>query len=84
MERIRTTEVASHLGEVVRLQGWLHQFRELGKVNFLILRDGWGTFQAFVEDPATLAALREVGVESIIEVHGRVVADGEIAIGDES
>ncbi len=83
MERIRTTEAASHLGEAVRLQGWLHQFRELGKVNFLILRDGWGTFQAFVDDPATLAALRAVGVESIIEVHGRVTAESQAPGGVE-
>ena len=83
MERIRTTEAASHLGEAVRLQGWLHQFRELGKVNFLILRDGWGTFQAFVDDPATLAALRAVGVESIIEVYGRVTAESQAPGGVE-
>ena len=69
--------------QTVRLQGWLHQFRELGKVNFLILRDGWGTFQAFVDDPATLAELRAVGVESIIEVHGRVVAEPQAPGGVE-
>ena len=50
MERVRTIEAARHVGQRVRLQGWLHQFRELGKVNFLIIRDGWGTFQAIVDD----------------------------------
>ena len=60
MERVRTTEAAAHVGRQVRLQGWLHQFRELGKINFLIIRDGWGTFQAIVDDPAALAALRAV------------------------
>ena len=29
MERVRTTEAAEHIGQAVRLQGWLHQFREL-------------------------------------------------------
>lgn len=83
MERVRTTEAGARVGQTIRLQGWLHQFRELGKVNFLIVRDGWGTFQAFVDDPATLAALRGVGVESIIAVEGRVVAEPQAPGGVE-
>src|SRR6266508_7003341 len=72
MNRIKTTELAAHTGEHVLLRGWLHQFRELGKINFLIVRDGWGTAQAVVEDPAALEALRAVQVESVIEVRGVV------------
>ncbi|MDP9374122.1 MAG: aspartate--tRNA(Asn) ligase, partial [Chloroflexota bacterium] len=82
-ERVRTTEAAVHLGRQVRLQGWLHQFRELGKVNFLIVRDGWGLFQAVVEDPATLETLRAAGVESVIEVRGRVEAEPQAPGGVE-
>ena len=83
MERIRTTEAAGYVGQEVRLQGWLHQFRALGKVNFLIVRDGWGTFQAFVDDEATLATMHGVGVESIIEVRGRVIAEPQAPGGVE-
>ncbi len=82
-ERVRTTEAAVHLGRQVRLQGWLHQFRELGKVNFLIVRDGWGLFQAVVDDPATLETLRAAGVESVIEVRGRVEAEPQAPGGVE-
>lgn len=74
MERIRTTELAEYVGQTVRLHGWLHQFRELGKVNFLILRDGWGTAQAVVDAPASLEMLRAVQVESVIEIAGVVAA----------
>lgn len=74
MERTRTTELASKIGQPVLLKGWLHQFRELGKVNFLIVRDGWGTAQAYVELPETLETLRSVQVESVIEVRGIAVA----------
>ncbi len=70
MERIRTTELREQIGERVRLQGWLHQFRELGQVNFLIVRDGWGTAQAVVDAPEALATLRAVQVESVIDVTG--------------
>jgi len=83
VERIRTIEAAGFVGQEVRLQGWLHQFRALGKVNFLIVRDGWGTFQAFVDDEVTLATLHGVGVESIIEVRGRVVAEPQAPGGME-
>mgnify|MGYP001029682704 FL=1 len=83
MQRFRTTEAAQHVGEQIVLQGWLHQFRELGKVNFLIVRDGWGTFQAFVDDPETLEVLRSMQVESVIEVTGRVVAEPQAPGGAE-
>ncbi len=83
MERTRTTAAAQHLGETVRLQGWLHQFRELGKVNFLVIRDGWGTFQALIDQPAAIATLHATGVESIIEVTGRVVAEPQAPGGAE-
>lgn len=83
MERIRTSEAAGFVGREVRLQGWLHQFRALGKVNFLIVRDGWSTFQALVDDETTLATLHGVGVESIIEVRGRIVAEPQAPGGAE-
>ena len=78
MERVRTTEAGRHVGEEVLLRGWLHQFRQLGKVNFLIVRDGWGTFQALVDDPATLADLQGAaaaplfpGTIAMLDVLGR-------------
>jgi nondiscriminating aspartyl-tRNA synthetase len=83
MERIRTTEAAGAVGQRVRLQGWLHQFRELGKINFLIIRDGWGTFQAVVDAPAALEALRAVQVESLIELRGVVAAEAQAPGGAE-
>jgi nondiscriminating aspartyl-tRNA synthetase len=83
MERVRTTEAAGYVGRRVRLQGWLHQFRELGKINFLIVRDGWGTFQAVVDDPAALEALRSVQVESLIEVCGIVAEEAQAPGGVE-
>src|SRR5262245_57184060 len=83
VRRVRTTEGTEDVGREVRLQGWLHQFRALGKVNFLIVRDGWGTFQAVVDDPATVEELRATGVESVIEVRGRVTAEAQAPGGVE-
>lgn len=74
MERIRTIEVADHVGERVRLQGWLHALRRLGGVSFVILRDGWGVAQAVADGETALAPLAEAGagVESVIAVEGTV------------
>ncbi len=83
MERVRTTEAAGYVGREVRLQGWLHQLRELGRVNFLVLRDGWGTFQAVIDDPETLSRLSAVQVESVIELRGTVVAEPQAPGGAE-
>lgn len=83
MERIRTVEAATRVGQEIRLQGWLHQFRELGKINFLVVRDGWGLFQAVVDAPEALATLRAVQVESVIDVRGRVMAEPQAPGGVE-
>ena len=76
MQRIRTIEVGSHTGERVRIAGWLHSLRQLGGINFLVIRDGWGTVQAVAESESELAPLRssEAGLESVLAVEGLVVA----------
>ncbi len=77
METIRTTELAGHLGERVRLHGRLHQTRRMGGVNFVLLRDGYGIVQAVVVDPIALAPIQGLGVETVIELEGRVVAEAQ-------
>jgi aspartyl-tRNA synthetase len=56
-ERIWTTELAGHAGEMVSIKGWLHRFRQLGAVSFLIVRDGKGLAQVVVDDPAQVERL---------------------------
>jgi len=76
LKRIRTIEVASHIGERVRIAGWLHSLRQMGGINFLVIRDGWGTIQAVAETEAELTQLleRELSVESVISVEGLVIS----------
>ena len=85
MERIRTTEVQAHVGERVCVQGWLHAVRRLGGVNFLVLRDGWGTVQAVTEQEADLAPITqaELQTESLIALEGLVVASAQAPGGVE-
>ena len=75
MERIRTTEIGAHVGERVRLAGWLHRLRQLSNVSFLILRDGYGLAQVVVDDAALAGRLAALGAESVLAVEGTAVAE---------
>jgi nondiscriminating aspartyl-tRNA synthetase len=73
MKEIRTVEAKDHIGQRVCLRGWLHHLRQLGGINFVVLRDGWGTIQAVTEDEADLGNTAEYSNESVIELSGVVV-----------
>src|SRR5205823_14714893 len=85
MERIRTVEVGTHIGERVRVAGWLHSLRRLGGISFLVIRDGWGIVQAVAETAAELGSLQDgsIGVESVIAVEGLVARQAQAPGGVE-
>jgi asparaginyl-tRNA synthetase len=49
---VRIGDFGRHVGEEVRVQGWLHNKRSSGKLQFLIVRDGSGYAQAVVAKAA--------------------------------
>src|SRR5262245_10860053 len=75
MQRIWTSQVGQHVGERIRLSGWLHNLRRLSNVSFLILRDTTGMAQVVIEDPELLNSLETCYLESVLEVEGVVVAE---------
>ena len=85
MERIRSVHVAAHVGERVRIAGWLQSLRRLGGVSFLVVRDGWGVVQA-VAGAERLAPVAGLSLESVIAVEGDVRAEpqapGGVELGD--
>lgn len=83
MHKIRSVEASAHIGQTIRLIGWLHNVRRLGGVTFIVLRDGWGTIQAVTESENDLVALQEIGLESIIELTGTVVTTTQTSSGIE-
>ncbi len=85
IERVRTIEVGAHVGERIRVAGWLHSLRRMGGVTFLVVRDGWGMIQAVTESEAELGELATgaVGVESVITVEGLVVSEQQAPGGFE-
>ncbi|KEF33205.1 aspartyl-tRNA synthetase [Deinococcus sp. RL] len=68
LPRTLTSALPAHAGETVRLQGFLHARRDLGGVQFLVLRDRAGTVQCVG------SGLELPLPESSIEVVGRVAA----------
>jgi asparaginyl-tRNA synthetase len=62
-------------GRTIKLQGWLYNQREAGKLLFPIFRDGTGVIQGVVslkEQPAAFEALKGLAQESSVEVTGTV------------
>jgi nondiscriminating aspartyl-tRNA synthetase len=82
VERIRSEQVAAHLGQRVRVAGWLQSIRKLGAISFVTVRDGSGTIQA-VAGEAGRAALADAPLESVIEVIGEVCAEPQAPGGIE-
>ena len=75
MSRIWTTQLLAHIGQRVRLAGWLHHWRRLSRVSFLVLRDGRGVAQVVVEDPALSRRLDGLHRESLLSIDGIVQAN---------
>lgn len=70
----------SHVGETVKISGWLHRRRDHGGVMFIDLRDHYGLTQ-IVFNPGSpgFATVERLRAESVITVEGKVVArDSEL------
>ena len=74
---------ADHVGQRVRLGGWVHRRRDLGGLYFLDLRDREGLLQVSCgpdwTPPDVLAAVADLTAESVVLVEGDVHArpDGQ-------
>ena len=66
---------ASHVGQVVKLSGWVHRKRDHGNLLFIDLRDHYGITQCVVEQgEPTFVGADSLRAESVVTVLGRVVA----------
>lgn len=64
-----------HVGQTVRLSGWIHKKRDHGGVLFIDLRDHFGLTQCVVDEGSPLLAqLDEYRHESVVTVTGEVIA----------
>ncbi|KGE71907.1 aspartate--tRNA(Asn) ligase [Spirochaeta lutea] len=66
MSRVLIKDIADHVEQEITLQGWVHRIRELGGINFVILRDRSGQAQLVYEGSV------DVTLETVVSVSGRV------------
>jgi nondiscriminating aspartyl-tRNA synthetase len=66
--RVLAAELPTHVGERVRVAGWVHRGRELKSVTFVIVRDRSGLTQVVTTGPAPVE-------ETVVEVTGLVTAN---------
>lgn len=85
MQRIYTSKTVDKVGETVKVAGWVHARRDMGKVIFIDLRDKDGLLQIVCvpgdlgDDYKFAEALRS---EWVVEIEGVVQARGEKQIND--
>lgn len=66
---------ATHVGETVRLAGWVHRVRDHGGVLFVDLRDHYGVTQVLCDpDSPVFKQMEEVRAEWCIRIDGSVKA----------
>ncbi|ADG13633.1 aspartate--tRNA(Asn) ligase [Methanocaldococcus infernus] len=74
-------------GEEVIVAGWVHSIRALGKIIFVILRDREGTVQITAPkqkvEEGVFKTIKSLGVEDVIAVKGKVVANEKAPNGFE-
>ncbi len=72
MQRTLAIETPKLIGQEVKLQGWVHNHRRLGKMVFIDLRDRSGLIQVLFAD-ALAEPANQIRPEYVVEVTGTVV-----------
>ena len=79
MKRVTIADAGKHVGETVRIPGWLYNLRRSGKIIFPLLRDGTGILQCVAVKSAlpeeTFQTLRDLTQESSLIVTGKIRAE---------
>lgn len=68
MKRTLISDLSSHFGEQVKLQWFLHDFRNLGKIAFLIIRDRTGMCQIILDTAEQIDKFNGLYVGTVCEV----------------
>ena len=83
MDRVLSSDLVSHVGERVRVAGWLHHQRQLANVSFLLVRDRAGIAQVVAIDDDVRSAVGELLAETVVEITGQVIVSDQAPSGVE-
>lgn len=70
--RVLSSELKSHAGETVHIEGWMHKKRLLGGLTFINLRDRHGLTQVVLQDKNEVEKLRGLQIGTVLAVDGLV------------
>jgi aspartyl-tRNA synthetase len=70
--RVYANQVKENEGKRILLKGWVHDFRLIGKINFIVLRDCTGLAQIVVKNENFREILKNLHQEDVIEIEGIV------------
>lgn len=83
-QKVKITKASEHVGERIKVYGWIHRLRNNKKLVFVVLRDGGGYLQAVLTGDLALARqTQELTLESSVALYGKVnkVPEGKTAPG---
>jgi nondiscriminating aspartyl-tRNA synthetase len=83
ISRVLAADVPAHVGEQIRIAGWLHRRRPLKSMTFLVIRDRSGLAQVVLAGPDEIAAAAGFAEETVLSVTGTVVASSQAPGGAE-
>jgi len=70
--RVYSNQLEENEGKKVLVKGWVHDFRLMGKLNFIILRDCNGLAQIVVKEEKFKELLKTLHLEDVVEIEGIV------------
>ncbi|MBI3588642.1 aspartate--tRNA(Asn) ligase [Candidatus Micrarchaeota archaeon] len=80
-QRVLSSDLLLHEGKPVACAGWVRSVRDVGKLAFLIVADRRGKFQAVVKDTKLLEQVKQLGLEDVVTLEGKVRSDAKIKDG---
>jgi nondiscriminating aspartyl-tRNA synthetase len=81
MKRKLISQLLNEINKTIKLQGWIHRIRKLGKIAFVLLRDRSGIIQCVVNTKEI--DIKGLKLESVVEIIGEVVENSSVESGFE-
>jgi nondiscriminating aspartyl-tRNA synthetase len=75
MDRTVSSDVATHIGEQVKIEGWIHKKRLLGGLTFINVRDRRGLVQVVIENKEEVEKLRGLQIGTVVRITGTAVEE---------
>jgi len=73
--RILSSDVSTHVGKSIHIEGWLHKKRLLGGLTFINVRDRRGLVQVVIKDKDEVEKLRGMQIGTVLAVDGTVMEE---------